>query len=95
MGEEEVECIRLTHLTEEQKKAYILIHNKLTMNTGFDDEILQMELQDIIDIDMSEFGFSVAEIDDVDFDDFFEDAEKKEKETKTIECPHCGEMIEV
>ena len=32
MGIGEVECIRLSHLTEEQKKAYILIHNKLTMN---------------------------------------------------------------
>ena len=69
MGEEEVECIRLTHLTEEQKKAYILIHNKLTMNTGFDDEILQIELQDIVDIDMSEFGFILDDFLDEQFED--------------------------
>ena len=43
----EVECIRLSHLTEEQKKAYILVHNKLTMNTDFDIEILNGELEQI------------------------------------------------
>lgn len=73
MGEEEVECIRLTHLTEEQKKAYILIHNKLTMNTGFDDEMLQMELQDIVDIDMSEFGF---ELEDIELEDYSREVEE-------------------
>ena len=36
MGETEVDCIRLSHLNEEQKKAYMLVHNKLTMNTDFD-----------------------------------------------------------
>ena len=40
MGIQKVPCIRLSHLTEEQKKAYILAHNKLTMNTGWDDETL-------------------------------------------------------
>lgn len=57
MGADEVECIRLTHLSEEQKKAYILIHNKLTMNTGFDEAILKLELQDIVSIDMEQFDF--------------------------------------
>ena len=57
LGETEVECIRLSHLDEEQKKAYILAHNKLTMNTDFDLDLLQLELDNIIDIDMSEFGF--------------------------------------
>lgn len=57
LGETEVDCIRLSHLDEEQKKAYILAHNKLTMNTDFDFDLLQLELDNIIDIDMSEFGF--------------------------------------
>lgn len=59
LGYEEVEVIKLTHLSEEQKKAYILAHNKLTMNTGFDIDILQQELDGILDIDMSEFGFDI------------------------------------
>lgn len=36
LGYDEVEVIRLSHLDEEKKRAYILAHNKLTMNTGFD-----------------------------------------------------------
>lgn len=54
----EIEVIKLSHLTEEQKKAYILVHNKLTMNTGFDLDILNEELSSISDIDMSEFDFN-------------------------------------
>ncbi len=42
LGYEEADCIRLQHLTDKQKKAYILAHNKLTMNTGFDMEILNL-----------------------------------------------------
>ena len=64
----EVPCIRLDHLTDEERKAYTLTHNKLTMNSDFDLDILNDELDDILNIDMSDFGF--------DFD--FEDEEEKE-----------------
>ena len=46
-------------MTEEQKKAYILVHNKLNMDTGFDVDILNEELEDILNIDMSDFGFEL------------------------------------
>lgn len=59
LGYTQIPVIRLDHLTDEQRKAYILIHNKLTMNSGFDFDILQEELKDIIDIDMSEFDFNI------------------------------------
>lgn len=45
LGYKEVKFIRIEHLTEEQKRAYILVHNKLTMNTGFDLNILNEELK--------------------------------------------------
>lgn len=86
----EVEVIKLSHLTEEQKKAYILVHNKLTMNTGFDLDILNDELEQIENIDMEEFDF--IKIDDVNLDDFFVEKEEKEpkvEEPKKIQCPHC------
>lgn len=57
LGYEEVEVIRLGHLTEEQRKAYTLVHNQLTMNSGFDIELLKLELDEIVDIDMTEFDF--------------------------------------
>ena len=59
LGYTEVECIRLTHLTDEQKRAYILVHNKLTMNTGFDMELLETELKSIHGIDMEGFDFDM------------------------------------
>ena len=56
LGYEEVPIIRLDDLTDEQRKAYTLAHNQLTINTGFDIDILNQELADI-SIDMQEFGF--------------------------------------
>lgn len=87
---DEIECIRLDHLTDEERKAYTLAHNKLTMNTGFDIDILNEELEQIESINMEEFDF--IKIDDVNLDDFFEDKEEKEEkieEPKEIQCPHC------
>lgn len=62
LGVKEIEVIRLLHLKEEEKKAYILIHNKLTMNTEFDLEILEKELSEIENIDMSTFNLEAQEI---------------------------------
>lgn len=59
LGYKEIEVIRLEHLSEQQKKAYILAHNKLTMNTGFDLEVLEMELESIDEFNMADFGFEV------------------------------------
>lgn len=70
LGYKEVPIIRLDHLTDEERKAYTLIHNKLTMNSDFDIDILNEELENIDDIDMSEFDFDL-DIDD-DIDDFKE-----------------------
>ena len=57
----EVPIIRLDHLTDEERKAYTLAHNKLTMNTDFDIDLLNDELDDIVNIDMSDFGFEMIE----------------------------------
>lgn len=53
----DVPVIRLDDLTDEQRRAYMLVHNKLTMNTDFDLDLLNMELNDITAFDMGEFGF--------------------------------------
>lgn len=64
MGMKEIEVIRLTQLNEEQKVAYMLVHNKLTMNTGFDLDLLEEELSKISSIDMKEFEFDIKEIEE-------------------------------
>lgn len=61
LGFEEVECIRLDHLNDEERKAYTLAHNKLTMNTDFDFDVLDEELNSILNIDMEDFGFFKVE----------------------------------
>lgn len=73
LGYEQAECIRLSHLNEEQKKAYRLVHNKLTMNTDFDLSGLEEELLKIQEIDMEQFDFDMA------FAEFEEEKESKEK----------------
>lgn len=71
LGYEQVECIRLSHLNDDQKKAYRLVHNKLTMNSDFDFSILEQELRNIDTIDMKYFDFDM---------DFLFDDDKKEVE---------------
>lgn len=60
MGIETVPIIRLDHLSDDQRKAYAIVHNKLTMNTDFDLEKLQEEL-DAISTDLSGYGFDELE----------------------------------
>lgn len=76
LGYEQVECIRLSHLNEEQKKAYRLIHNKLTMNSDYDFNLLEQELMNIQDIDMLEFDFDMSFLNE-DEEEIKEEASKK------------------
>ena len=64
LGYDEVECIVLTNLTEEQKSAYRIVHNQLTMNTGWDEERLKEEL-DNITLDMHELGLTQEMLDEI------------------------------
>lgn len=68
LGYEEVECIRLDHLSDKERKAYTLVHNKLTMNSDFDFDTLNLELDDI-DLDLSKYGLEEATELDVNIND--------------------------
>lgn len=59
-----VPVIRLDGLTDEQRRAYTLIHNKLTMSSDFDMDLLALEIESIENIDMEQFGFDMPELDD-------------------------------
>ena len=67
----EIEVIRLKHLSEEQKTAYMIAHNKLTMNTEFDIEALKYEINKLetVDFDLSILGFDEAELQEIMEDD--------------------------
>ena len=94
LGMTEVPIIRLDHLTDEQRKAYALAHNKTAELSAWDYTLQGLELADITDIDMTQFGFDSVTFDEADLDSLFTDAEPKEKEPKKIQCPHCGEWFE-
>lgn len=72
LGYKDVDCIRLNNLSEEQKKAYILVHNKLNMETGFDNKLLADELDSILNFDMEDFGFNI----DLSIDNLFKENER-------------------
>lgn len=59
LGYKEAPIIRLDHLSEEQRKAYTLAHNK-SAESEWDFEILAEELNSIVDIDMMDFGFDLS-----------------------------------
>ena len=82
LGLAKVPCIRLAHLTETQKRAYIIADNKLALNAGWDEEMLALELGELgdLDFDLSLIGFDEAELGDL-------MAETTEGETDPDEVP--------
>lgn len=98
LGYEEVDCIKIEGLTEDQKRAYILVHNQLTMNTGFDIEILNKELERIKGIDMTQFDFEL----NIDFDNDIDTGDGNQYSHKveipqyepTGECPDIYELCD-
>lgn len=65
LGMTTVPSVRLSYLSPEERRAYVLADNKLALNAGWDTEVLAIELQALIDLDfdVSLTGFSLAEID--------------------------------
>ena len=77
LGYDEAEVIVLYGMTEDEKNAYRLVHNQLTMNSGFDLELLQEELEKI-DIDLDEFDFpKEQEQEPIEREDLSENFEQK------------------
>lgn len=87
LGLKKVPCVKENHLTETQKRAYIIADNKLSLNAGWDNEILAVELSELegADFNLDLLGFDEAELSsifdadkDVSDDDF--DVEKELEE---------------
>ena len=68
LGMATVPCLRIEHMTEAEKRAYVIADNKLALNAGWDEDMLAQELQGLlatenIGFDIGVIGFEVAEID--------------------------------
>jgi ParB-like chromosome segregation protein Spo0J len=80
LGIAEVPCIRLAHLTEDQKRAYVIADNKLALNSEWDENLLDAELEILNDagFDLTSVGFTDEEL------DLFEEASRSAGTATTI-----------
>ena len=64
LGLDKVPTIDCSDMTETQKKAYIIADNKLALNSGWDSELLKLEITDLqnTDFDLTKLGFSEMEL---------------------------------
>lgn len=64
LGVKELPCVDASHLSETQKRAYIIADNKLALNAGWDEEMLRVEFDELSDanFDLELTGFSLDEI---------------------------------
>ena len=86
--------VKVVDLSEEEAEKLRLLDNKLN-ESEWDLELLK-DLVPSIDFSDFEIDFNLPEeVEDINLDDFFEDAPPKEKEPQKIQCPHCGEWFEV
>ena len=100
-GITEVPCVYADHLTEAQKKAYILADNRMALDAGWDDELLAVEMEELqnLGFDLGLTGFDESEIadlfdinsDEAKQDDFDVDTElEKPCKSKTGDIWHLG-----
>ena len=97
LGYDEVECIRLDHLTDKERKEYTLVHNKTTMDTGFDLDLLVPELEELDFLSDFDFDFGIdtdAEQEDFDESDLDEEV-KKENVIVSINCNNVNDYEEI
>lgn len=68
LGLDTLPCIEAAHLTEAQRKAYVLADNKLALNAGWDNDLLRVELGELgeLGFDLALTGFSLEEIESLD-----------------------------
>ena len=98
LGMDEVPCLFIEDLTEEQKRAYIIADNKLALDAGWDYELLKIELDALTDLDF-DIELTGFDIDDLDFGEAFsmdditeidgynENEDEREFFTKTFTFP--------
>jgi len=96
LGMEKVPIICIDHLTKAQQRALVIADNKLSLNAGWDYELLKIELQelDASKFDLTLTGFDVAELTDL-FDAALpteapDDFKEVDEEHLEHTCPKCG-----
>ena len=89
-GMTELPYFRITHLTEEQARAYRLVHNQVNLVQGFDVDALKWEIEDL-EFDIAEWGFANFADEEIDMSGFEEDGDSSTNKD-LIKCPECGHI---
>lgn len=97
LGMETVPVIEANHLTDAQRRAYVIADNRLALDAGWDDEMLRVEFTELSDLgfDLELTGFGVDEManifDEPDFQPGSEEDQGKldQLDPKMVSCPHC------
>jgi ParB-like chromosome segregation protein Spo0J len=105
LGMDTVPTIALEGFTEAQRKAYVIADNQLAMNSGWDLDVLKVEVDRLTELDfnMDLLGFDedvLAELINTmepNFDPATEEEQGQldELDPKYIDCPHCGKEFDM
>ena len=103
LGLDEVPTVQAAHLTEAQKRAYVIADNRLALDAGWDIDMLKVEFQDLDakGFDLTLTGFDLGELsamfDEPNFAPGTEDDQGKldELAPKIVQCPHCGQDFDI
>lgn len=100
LGLDKVPCIRLAHLSETQRRAYIIADNKLALNSGWDEEMLALELAELREAD---FDLGLVGFDNFAIEQFLNPPERNDEAPESsggeidvdgmqmeCACPKCG-----
>ena len=88
----EFDCVLLDHLTDEQRREYTIIHNKLTTDTGYDFDVLEKELKELSSLqDNFDFGIlsdvDLSSVSEINKDNYEEPPSSRNYK---LICPHCA-----
>lgn len=103
LGLAEVPVVEAAHLTDAQKRAYVIADNRLALDAGWDDAMLKIELQDLDleGFDLTLTGFDVGELTDLFYEPAFAPGTENDQgrldqlAPKIVQCPHCSQEYDL
>ena len=103
LGLTDLPIIEASHLTEAQRRAYVLADNRLALDAGWDNDMLKVELSDLQaeGFDLTLTGFELGEVSALFYDKDFapgtegDQGRLDELAPKIVQCPHCGQDFDL
>jgi len=103
LGLADVPVIEAAHLTDAQKRAYVIADNRLALDAGWNNEMLKIELQDLdlAGFDLGLTGFDIGELTALFYEPDFAPGNEGEQgrldqlAPKIVQCPHCAQEYDL